>query len=154
DLSPVLRIDCVLVQGRARARQAPAAARVDLEEALSFARGEGIRRIEGAALFGLGTASRFAGELETARRLWLEALDVVVALGDRDGESWCLNNLGVSDMDEERFTEARARLLRVVDLAREAKKVRPEAAALGNLGVAAHELGDLDAAAAYYRRAV
>jgi tetratricopeptide (TPR) repeat protein len=85
-------------------------------------------------------------DIERARTLCLEALDVVDGTGDQRGRSSALHVLGVAAQMRGRFPEARGWMSQRLELAQEMGDLRSVAAEAGNLSVVEQHLGDLSRA--------
>jgi non-specific serine/threonine protein kinase len=82
-------------------------------------------------------------DIERARTLCLEALEVVDGTGDQRGGSSALHVLGVAAQMRGQFPEARGWMSQRLELAREMGDLRSVAAEAGNLSVVEQQLGDL-----------
>jgi ATP/maltotriose-dependent transcriptional regulator MalT len=85
-------------------------------------------------------------DIERARTLCLEALEVVDGTGDQRGRSSALHVLGVAAQMRGQFPEARGWMSQRLELAREMGDLRSVAAEAGNLSVVEQHLGDLSRA--------
>jgi tetratricopeptide (TPR) repeat protein len=85
-------------------------------------------------------------DIERARTLCLEALDVVDGTGDQRGRSSALHVLGVAAQMRGQFPQARGWMSQRLELAREMGDLRSVAAEAGNLSVVEQQLGDLSRA--------
>jgi DNA-binding SARP family transcriptional activator/predicted ATPase len=101
-----------------------------------------------ASLNSLAVAYAERGQLEDARRLHEECLEIRRAMGDRRGVATVLVNLAFAALAREAYAEVQPLAREALVIFREIGYPMGEAVALNNLGVACHMLGDYDEARA------
>jgi tetratricopeptide (TPR) repeat protein/GGDEF domain-containing protein len=89
-----------------------------------------------------------------ARTLFERALEIITPLGESFRQVRCLNNIGIVDLAQLRWTQARANLTAAVELARAAGLTEHWARASLNLGVLALRTGDHPTAAIWLAEAL
>jgi DNA-binding SARP family transcriptional activator/tetratricopeptide (TPR) repeat protein len=75
-------------------------------------------------------------------------------IGDRVGEAWIMNELGVAYVRTRRFTDAAEQFEQCSRAWTELGDLRGRARVLGNLGIMHRDLGQFEAAARYYEQAL
>jgi class 3 adenylate cyclase/tetratricopeptide (TPR) repeat protein len=141
---------CLLVQGK------PLDAVMELEEALSLARGGDIALLIPSSMRYLGRAYALAGRLDEARDLLQEAVERTTAQGLLGMRLWSCGALALVQMRASAMAEAGKTLFGTLELARE-HGFRPLEVFLmrliGNLQSSSSEQ-QLEAAEPWYRRAI
>jgi predicted ATPase/DNA-binding SARP family transcriptional activator len=94
-------------------------ARRFLEESLAISRQLGDRRSAGEALDRLATVAHLVGDLDTAQRLYEDAIGEIEAAGDRALEAWPRLNLGFLALSAGDLTTARTRAAEALAIRRE-----------------------------------
>ena len=143
-------------------RQASAAARLSLleearqcyEEAGAMYRAIGKRLGLAAVLANGGIHSVRLGLVYEAEKSLTEAAEQFKSLKDVRGETACAVNLSYIHLLRGAPAEAKRYALAALDLARAMPHAGYEAAALGNLGLAERDLGELDAAAGHMEEGI
>lgn len=97
---------------------------------------------------------RVLGEYDQARQRLLLNRTLAQEIGDLRGEGSTLVNLGLVEMDQANFTQARAYHEDSLRIAQQLNIPFLLAQSLNNLGVAASEQGDYSSAADYYQRSL
>jgi tetratricopeptide (TPR) repeat protein len=148
--------------GRALGRQGDyAGCQRELERALALAQVRAVRvtdrarQVRADSLRGLGGLRDAQGDSAGAQKYYQQALDLHREIGDRRGEAWTLNNLGVLALYA-LADYARAKLLfeQFLALCRAIGDLQGEEYALMNLGELGALTTDYGAARAHYDRAL
>ena len=124
----------------------PAASRSVAEDSLVIAEGVGDRLLIADACIRCGITVQFA-DAARARGLHLRALQISTDLGEILRRVRCLINLGVLELIQNNWEDARAALQSAADEARTAGLTEMWGHATVNLGVTAARVGDYDTAA-------
>jgi predicted ATPase/DNA-binding CsgD family transcriptional regulator/DNA-binding XRE family transcriptional regulator len=114
--------------------------------ALSIFDGLGLRERSAFAATVLGSAHRYLGQREAARRCFETAMDLRARLDDRRGVSVALNNLAVMALDDGDLAGARANLEQALVIKRQLGDLHSLAIGLANLSDVLIRSGDLAAA--------
>jgi predicted ATPase/DNA-binding CsgD family transcriptional regulator/DNA-binding XRE family transcriptional regulator/predicted negative regulator of RcsB-dependent stress response len=106
----------------------------------------GMRERSAFAATVLGSAYRYLGERDAARRCFEKALNLRAELGDRRGVSVAMNNLALMALDESDFAAARANLEQALVIKRQLGDQQSLAIGLANLSDVLISTRELDAA--------
>ena len=98
--------------------------------------------------------STLLSDAPRARTLFLRALDLIVPTGDAMRRSRTLNNIGILDMMEHRWADARESFAEAVEFARTAGLTEHWARAALNAGVLAIRNGDIESASSWLGEAL
>lgn len=135
-----------------RYREAYAAARCPLEQALSLARAAQARGVEAQCLRLLGSVLWAQSDFEGARGYLLKALAIDRALEDRHGEGWTHNSLGLVAENTFHYDEAIAHYREALRTMVETGDLWGQSIVLGNLGYIYARLGARAEARRYFQR--
>jgi tetratricopeptide (TPR) repeat protein len=116
------------------------------EDALQLFTDSGHDSGRGSALGGMANLSAKEGALVPAQGLYLQALEVHRAVGNRQEEAAVLCNLAIVTTINGRMAEARELFRDALAIHRELRDLRAEAIVLGNLGDLYLEMDDLPTA--------
>ena len=114
--------------------------------ALSIFDGLGLRERSAFAATVLGSAQRYLGQRDAARRCFETALELRARLDDRRGVSVALNNLALMALDDGDLAGARASLERALVIKRQLGDLHSLAIGLANLSDVLIRAGDVVAA--------
>ncbi|MBN1659927.1 MAG: tetratricopeptide repeat protein [Anaerolineae bacterium] len=148
--------------GRALGRQGDyAGCRRELEQALALARIEDVRatgrarQVQADSLRGLGGLCDAQGDSAGAQGYYQQALELHREIGDRRGEAWTLNNLGVLALyGLADYARARELFEQFLALCRAIGDLQGEEYALMNLGDLGASTADYAEARGYYNQAL
>ena len=102
------------------------------------------------ALYQLGDAARYLGDLPASRKAFGESLALCESLGDVSGAARCLRSLGQTAQEGDDHEAARSFFERMLSLQRASGDVPEIADALHNLGRLIQVQGDIEVAGALY----
>lgn len=152
--SAELRAEALVVRGDVRRQLGEGAnAEADLMEARALARASSAARIDARAASGQAAVALARGELEVARKLYEEALDLLKRSGEQVGEACALASYGAVLAGLGRPTDAKRYVERARDLHERLGNQREQGlvtAFLGNLSV---DLGELEHARVFFAQA-
>lgn len=114
--------------------------------ALGIFETHGLRERSAFAATVLGSAHRYLGERDAARRCFQTAMDLREQLGDRRGVSVAMNNLALMALDDGDLAGARENLERALVIKRQLGDHHSLAIGLANLSDVLISTGELDAA--------
>jgi adenylate cyclase len=129
-------------------------ARTQLECALAQGQAAGTEGVVVDSLRGLGLVANDLGDYAGALAYFEKSRCIAHKIGDRRGESKCLNNMGVVARRQGEYETARTHYERALAVFREAGDRIGEGACLNNLGLVAHDLGDYARAGAYFEQSL
>ena len=113
---------------------------------LDINRDIGDRQGEAASLNNLGLIAQTQGDVEEAKRLYLECMAIMIEIGDLIGVATSQNNLGNIAEIRDDLEEAKRFYLKSLDIKKDIGDRQGVALTLSNLGIVAERQGELEEA--------
>ena len=114
----------------------------------------GIKSQEGQVTYRLANLYYLQSQYNEAKRLYEEALSIMVEIGDREGQSICYGNMGAVYQSLGEYGKAETYQKNALVIIKEIGHKQREAACYGNLGAVYYYLGEYGKAETYQKNAL